>query len=149
RREVVRKSGGMHSDFPGARVGRPARSSRIGPAMPKDARSSAAAELRVGGWCVQSALNQIREGDTVRRLEPQVMDLLVFLAGSGGRVVSRDDIIDAVWEGRFIAETTLTRSIADLRRALGDTEPERRYIETIAKRGYRLIAPVSVVSELP
>ena len=47
-----------------------------------------------------------------------------------------------MWQGRFIAETTLTRSIADLRRALGDTERERRYIQTIAKRGYRVIAPV-------
>jgi TolB-like protein/Tfp pilus assembly protein PilF len=92
---------------------------------------------------VHPALNQISDDRTTRRLESQVMDLLVFLAGRGARVVSRDDLIEGVWGGRFIAETTLTRSIADLRRALGDTGHERRYIETIAKRGYRLIAPVS------
>jgi serine/threonine-protein kinase len=110
--------------------------------MPKDVRSGAA-EMQVGGWRVQPALNQISDDGALRRLEPQVMDLLVFLASRAGQVVSRDEIIDHVWGGRFIAETTLTRSIADLRRALGDTEHERRYIETIAKRGYRLIAPVS------
>ena len=71
------------------------------------------------------------------------MDLLGFLAAAGGRVVSKNDIIDAVWEGRFIAEATLTRSIADLRRALGDDQNTHRYIETIPKRGYRLVAPIS------
>jgi Transcriptional regulatory protein, C terminal/AAA ATPase domain len=72
------------------------------------------------------------------------MDLLVFLAGSGGRVISRDEVIDAAWQGRFIAETTLTRAIADLRRALGDDQRDPQYIETIPKRGYRLVAPVAV-----
>lgn len=115
--------------------------------MRTHARPTGAAELRIGGWRVRPALNEIGEAASSRRLEPQLMDLLVFLAGSGGRVVSKGDIIDAVWEGRFIAETTLTRSIADLRRALGDTAPERCYIQTIAKRGYRLIAPVSVAGE--
>jgi Transcriptional regulatory protein, C terminal len=71
------------------------------------------------------------------------MDLLAFLASRGGHVVSRDEIIDAVWEGRFIAETTLTRAIADLRRALGDSQRAPQYIETIPKRGYRLVADVA------
>jgi DNA-binding winged helix-turn-helix (wHTH) protein len=115
--------------------------------MGTHARSTGASELRIGGWCVRPALNQISDGASCRRLEPQVMDLLMFLAASGGRVVSKNELIDAVWEGRFIAEATLTRSIADLRRALGDTERERRYIQTIAKRGYRLIAPISGVAD--
>ena len=73
------------------------------------------------------------------------MDLLAFLASRGGRVVSRDEIIDAVWEGRFIAEATLTRAIADLRRALGDSQRAPQYIETIPKRGYRLVADVAAI----
>jgi DNA-binding winged helix-turn-helix (wHTH) protein len=93
--------------------------------------------LQVGRWQVEPSLNGIRNGRTVRRLEPQVVNLLVFLASSNGRVVSKDEIIDAVWQGRFIAETTLTRSIADLRRTLGDPTQRPRYIATIAKRGYR------------
>ena len=76
---------------------------------------------------MQPTLNLIRDGGTVRHLEPQMMDLLSFLATTGGRVVSKGKIIDAVWEGRFIAEATLTRSIADLRRASminGMTNPQ-------------------------
>ncbi len=84
--------------------------------------------LQVGRWQVQPMLNEVREGGTVRRLEPQVMDLLVFLASQEGRVVSRDEIIEGVWEGRFIAEATLTRSIADLRHALGDNRQQPQYI---------------------
>jgi DNA-binding winged helix-turn-helix (wHTH) protein len=97
----------------------------------------------VGSWLARPTRNHVCNGETLRHLEPQVMDLLAFLASRGGHVVSRDEIIDAVWEGRFIAETTLTRAIADLRRALGDSQRAPQYIETIPKRGYRLVADVA------
>src|SRR6186997_1097953 len=97
----------------------------------KEVRSTALSDFSLGSWLAQPALNLIGDGKTVRHLEPQVMDLLAFLATTGGRVVSKDEIIDAVWDGRFIAEATLTRSIADLRRALGDDQRRPRYIETI------------------
>jgi DNA-binding winged helix-turn-helix (wHTH) protein len=113
----------------------------------KELRSPAHLDFHIGDWLAQPALNLINAGDRVRRLEPQVMDLLVFLAGSGGRVISKNEMIDAVWEGRFIAEATLTRSVADLRRALGDDQRRPQYIETIAKRGYRLVAAVSPAGE--
>jgi hypothetical protein len=64
-------------------------------------------------------------------------------------VVPKDEVIDAVWEGRFIAETTLTRAIADLRRALGDDQRDPHYIETIPKRGYRLVAAVAASGQDP
>ena len=100
-------------------------------------------------WRLARAAKPQRHRDRperVRHLEPQVMDLLAFLASNGGRVVSKDEIIDAVWEGRFIADATLTRSIADLRRALGDDQQPHQYIETIPKRGYRLVAPIAHVA---
>ena len=75
------------------------------------------------------------------------MDLLVFLATTAGRVVSKDELIAAVWDGRFISDTTLTRAVADLRRALGDNQRSPQYIETIPKRGYRLIAVVCAKGE--
>ena len=109
----------------------------------KEVRSLTPSDFHVGHWLAQPSLNLIVEGGTVRRLEPQVMDLLVYLASTGGRVISKDEIINAVWDGRFIAEATLTRSMADLRRALGDDQRSPQYIETIAKRGYRLVATVS------
>ena len=92
---------------------------------------------------MQPSLNVIVQAGTARHLEPQVMDLLAFLASTGGRVVSKAEIIDAVWDGRFIAEATLTRAMADLRRALGDDHRSHQYIETIPKRGYRLAAAIA------
>jgi TolB-like protein/tetratricopeptide (TPR) repeat protein len=109
----------------------------------KGDKPHATPDLQVGRWRVQPSLNQVRDGATARHVEPQVMDLLVFLARRPGQVVSKDEIIDGVWEGRFIAEATLTRSIADLRRTLGDSRRRPAFIETIAKRGYRLVAAVS------
>ena len=122
--------------------------SRIdGVAIRKGGRNSAATDLRVGRWQVQPALNQVRAGRTVRHLEPQVMDLLVFLSSHEGKVVSRDELIEAVWDGRFISDATLTRTVADLRRTLGDDARKCKYIETIAKRGYRLVAQVSSIAD--
>src|SRR5262245_56725269 len=106
----------------------------------KEAQSPATTDFQLGGWHIQPTLNLISGDGTIRHLEPQVMDLLVFLARRGGSVVSKDEMIEGGWQGRFIAESTLTRSIADLRRALGDTQQCPQYIETIAKRGYRLVA---------
>jgi DNA-binding winged helix-turn-helix (wHTH) protein len=108
-----------------------------------EGRSAATPDFHIGSWLAQPSRNLIRDSTVTRHLEPQVMDLLVFLANTGGRVVSKDELVDAVWEGRSIAETTLTRAVADLRRALGDDQRSPGYIETIPKRGYRLVATVS------
>jgi DNA-binding winged helix-turn-helix (wHTH) protein len=107
----------------------------------REARSTTP-DFHIGGWLAQPARNLISDPTITRHLEPQVMDLLVFLAHAAGRVVSKDEIIGAVWDGRFIADTTLTRAVADLRRALGDDQRSPQYIETIPKRGYRLVASV-------
>jgi DNA-binding winged helix-turn-helix (wHTH) protein len=70
------------------------------------------------------------------------MDVLVFLMEHPGEVLSRETIIDAVWSEQFVGEAVIRRAIASLRRALGDDARNPRFIETIPKRGYRLIAPV-------
>jgi DNA-binding winged helix-turn-helix (wHTH) protein len=101
------------------------------------------ASLRVGSWIVEPESNVIRQGSDEVRLEPRVMNLLVHLASRPGLVTSKDQIVDAVWDGAFISESALTRTIADLRKALGDDARSPRYIETISKRGYRLVAEVS------
>ena len=108
-----------------------------------EARLTGTSDCHVGTWLVQPDRNLIRDRSITRHLEPQVMDLLVFLSNTGGRVVSKEELIDAIWNGRFIAETTLTRAVADLRRALGDDQRSPQFIETIPKRGYRFVAAVS------
>jgi hypothetical protein len=101
---------------------------------------STPAPFSLGEWLVQPQLNRLSRssgGDV--QLEPKMMDVLVRLARTAGEVVSREDLIDAVWPEVFISESVLTRAIAGLRRALGDDARSPRFIETISKRGYRLI----------
>jgi len=102
-------------------------------------------DFRLAGWLVQPSLNRACLGEARRQIEPKVMDVLVFLARHAGSVRSKEEIIEAVWARKFISETTLTRAVAELRRVLGDDAQAPRFIETIPKRGYRLVAPVEPV----
>ncbi len=102
--------------------------------------------FRLGNWEVRPRHNELVSGQERRHLEPKAMDLLVFMTSNAPEVVSKNAIIDSVWEGRIISEGTLTNIIAELRRALDDDARHPRYIETIPKRGYRLVAAVEPVS---
>jgi DNA-binding winged helix-turn-helix (wHTH) protein len=88
---------------------------------------------------------RLSRGDESVHLEPKAMDLLVFLMERPGDVLSRETIIDAVWSDSVVGEAVLRSAIAALRRALHDDAHDPRLIETIPKRGYRLIAPVKRV----
>ena len=101
--------------------------------------------LQIGEWSVEPAANLLRRGSDAVRLEPKAMDVLVCLAERAGRVVSRDELFAVVWPGVVVGDEALNQSIIKLRRALRDTARAPEYIETIAKRGYRLIAPVAVL----
>jgi DNA-binding winged helix-turn-helix (wHTH) protein len=110
---------------------------------PNDAERPPVADFRLAEWMVQPSLNRLNLGERVVQIEPKQMDVLVFLAGAAGEVVSKQQIIDAVWPDLFITESVISRAIAGLRRALGDDAKQPRFIETILKRGYRLIAEVA------
>ena len=99
-------------------------------------------DFRIAEWLVQPSLNRLSCGDREVQVEPKLMDVLVYLAENAGQVVSKIDITDAVWPDLFITESVITRSIAGLRRAFGDDAKNPIFIETISKRGYRLIAEV-------
>jgi DNA-binding winged helix-turn-helix (wHTH) protein/Tfp pilus assembly protein PilF len=85
---------------------------------------------------VHPSLNRIDGPDGSVQLEPKVMEVLTFLAGRQGEVVSKEELVRAVWEGRFVSDDVVWRSIGELRRALGAA-----FIQTIPKRGYRLVIP--------
>lgn len=80
----------------------------------------------------------VRAGET-RSVEPKVMDLLFLLAGEPHRVFSRDEILQSLWPHVTVGEDTLSRCVFKLRRALDDDPHAPRFIETVSKRGYRLI----------
>ncbi|SFU44251.1 winged helix-turn-helix domain-containing tetratricopeptide repeat protein [Pseudoduganella namucuonensis] len=71
---------------------------------------------------------------------PQVFDLLVYLASNRERVVSRDDLIAAVWAGRIVSESTLASHINAVRKAVGDSGGQQRVIRTVARKGFRFVA---------
>ena len=111
-------------------------------ALAADLEASPGAKLRVGGWVVDPGLNEIgRSGESVK-LEPKAMEVLVYLAHRAGRPIGREELLAAVWPGVVVGDDTLTQAIIKLRKALGDDAHRPKFIETISKRGYRLIAPV-------
>jgi TolB-like protein len=98
--------------------------------------------FRVGEWMVDAETCRLVNGETAVHVRPLLVDLLVVLAEHAGEMVSKDEIIEHVWQGRFLSDSVLTRTMSELRHVLGDTFERPRFIETIRKRGYRLIAPV-------
>ena len=112
--------------------------------MPVESITGAAkARLRIGEWLADATTNELsRDGRTVR-VEPKAMEVLMLLADRAGRVVSREEFFEAVWPGAVVGDEALTQSVIKLRKALGDNPRSPSYIDTISKRGYRLIAPVS------
>jgi transcriptional activator of cad operon len=102
-----------------------------------------AARFRLGAWLVDPETGRLSQGDSGTSLEPRLMALLTLLASAPGRVFSRDAIESALWPDVVVGEDTVARAISRLRRVLGDSVDSPRYIETLPKRGYRLIANVS------
>jgi DNA-binding winged helix-turn-helix (wHTH) protein/WD40 repeat protein len=107
----------------------------------------AEASFRVGDWLVEPRLNRLIRGDESIQIELKMMDVLVCLAAKAGELVTRREITDTVWATEYITEKTLTRAVAELRRTLGDDAKDPRYIETIHRKGYRLIAPTELVRQ--
>jgi Tol biopolymer transport system component/DNA-binding winged helix-turn-helix (wHTH) protein len=102
-------------------------------------------DFYLGAWLVQPSLGRMSlDGRTVQ-VRPKVMDLLAYLAGSPGTVISKETLLNEVWGTEAISESALTRTISELRDALDDDAPQPRFLETIPKRGYRLIAAVRPV----
>src|SRR6266478_1292657 len=75
-------------------------------------------------------------------VEPQVLDLLVYLVQNRDRVVSKDDLIASVWGGRIVSDATLTSRIYAVRKAVGDDGHGQKLIRTIARKGLRFVGDV-------
>ena len=108
-----------------------------------DAESQQGPEtLKVGKWSANRRTLRIEDGATVHILEPKVMDLLFALATAPGEVLDRDDLTRLLWPNVHVTPDSLTRLVSKLRFALGDDPQQPATIETVSKRGYRLIAEV-------
>lgn len=100
----------------------------------------------LGDWKVEPTLNRISRGEEMVKIDPRNMRVLQLLASKPGRVFSQAEIEQAVWDSVVVTTNSVYQSITQLRKALGDEKNSPRYIQTIARRGYRLVAEVSASS---
>lgn len=103
--------------------------------------------VRIGDWTLHPQLHQLTGPLGDAHLEPKAVAVLLDLARHAGHVRSRDELLDAVWGDAFVGEAVLTHCIWELRRALGDQARNPRYIQTIPRRGYRLLAEVESIQD--
>jgi TolB-like protein/DNA-binding winged helix-turn-helix (wHTH) protein/tetratricopeptide (TPR) repeat protein len=106
-------------------------------------------DFQVGPWLIEPSLNAVSHNGESIHLAPKVMGVLVCLAQHAGQSVSKEDLLQTVWPGTFVGDDVLKGSISELRRLLEDDAREPTIIQTIPKRGYRLVAPVRPVNEAP
>lgn len=101
------------------------------------------AKLRVGAWCIDTALGEMtRDSETVR-LDPRTLRLLLCLTERAGEIVSADELLSQVWPGVVVTPDSVYQAIASLRRLLGDDPRQASYIVTVPRQGYRMVAAVS------
>ena len=99
--------------------------------------------IKIGDWTARPAQNLLeRDGRSVK-VEPRTMEVLLHLASRAGEVVSADEFINTVWQGRVVGDGAVYKCINHLRQTLGDGRDNVIYIQTIPKRGYLLVAPVT------
>ena len=110
------------------------------------ARTVRITRIRIGDWVLDRSDGTLTGGHATVRLEPKVLDVLLHLVEHQGAVVLHEDLLRDVWKGTHVVPGALARTISLLRTALGDDAYRPTYIETVPKRGYRLIARVE---ELP
>ncbi len=105
-----------------------------------------ASRFVVGDWVVDVAAHQLKLSNDCVTLEPRQMAVLATLCRRAGQIISADDLLQACWNGEATGDNPLHKVVTALRRSLRDDATAPRYIETIRKQGYRLIAPVKALS---
>jgi len=98
--------------------------------------------FRFERYSIDADRRELRRGTELVDIEPQVFDLLIYLIRNRDRVVSRDDVLDAIWSGRIVSESTLSSRINAARRAIDDSGAEQRLLKTIARKGFRFVGEV-------
>jgi DNA-binding winged helix-turn-helix (wHTH) protein len=96
----------------------------------------------IGPWRVVPHKSVMERKDHRVRIEPKAMQVLVYLAERAGENIARDEILRAVWDGSRVRAEVLTNAIWELRKAFGDDPHEPDFIQTVSRKGYRLVARV-------
>lgn len=102
-----------------------------------------------GDYWLDADRRELRHGARQVAVEPQVFDLLVYLLLNRHRVASKDDVLNAVWGGRIVSESTLTSRIKAARAAIGDNGEDQRLIKTLSRKGFRFVGDARELAEPP
>jgi adenylate cyclase len=114
-----------------------------------DSQSASRDAFLLGDICIDPFGLEIRRSGSTQRVEAKVMEVLLALARQSHQVLSREELEQEVWGGRVVTDDALTNAISKLRRALEDNPRQPRFIETIAKRGYRLnVSPTPIAGDV-
>ncbi|MEO7026793.1 MAG: transcriptional regulator, partial [Caulobacteraceae bacterium] len=105
--------------------------------------SAAPGIYRFGEFELEAGERRLRRGGEPVALTPKAFDLLVLLVEHEGRVISKDELMHALWPRSIVIESNLTKHVWMVRRALGEADGGGRYIQTVSKLGYRFAAPVT------
>ncbi len=105
--------------------------------------------LRFGDCALDRDRRELRRASAAVPIGPQVFDLLLYLVENRDRVVSKDDLLGAVWQGRIVSESTITSHINAARTAIGDSGQEQKFIRTIARKGFRFVADITETPTSP
>jgi len=89
---------------------------------------------------------RVVRGDAVVELTPKLLDLLFHLVDRAGVLVTKEELLDALWPDANVTDNALTQAVSELRQALGDDAGDPQFIKTVARRGYRFIAPVAAAA---
>ncbi len=99
--------------------------------------------MRFENYSLDTNRRELRRAGELVAVEPQVFDLLLFLVQNRDRVVTKDDLIATVWQGRIVSDSTLDSRINAVRKAVGDSGKEQRLVRTMARKGFRFIGEIS------
>lgn len=104
-------------------------------------------QLTFGEFFIDTQTYELRRANQPVAVEPLIFDLISYFAGHPAQLLSKDDLIATVWQGRVVSDTTISTGIKNARKALGDSGGSQSVLQTVRGRGYRFIADVAVVGE--
>ena len=101
---------------------------------------------RFGPYTLDPAAYRLLRDAEVIQLSPKIIDLLLYLVARQPALVSKEDLFKALWPDVAVTDNALTQAVSELRQALGDDPSKPTYVQTVARRGYRFIAPVTTTA---
>src|SRR5687768_10796467 len=107
------------------------------------------ARYRFGPFFLDGASFRLLQGEATIAASPKVIDLLLYLCARPSTLVSKDELFRALWPDVAVTDNALTQVISELRQTLRDDPAKPQYVQTVARRGYRFIAPVETVAGAP